>query len=172
MQKPLIAAFRPLTTRLFNPISRRFASRLPGFAIIRYVGRRSGRTYRTPMNVFRRDGDYVFALTYGPDVQWVRNVIAAGECELEQMGRTIRLRDPRRFSDPKASVMPLPVRFFLRLIRVTEFLQMSPGRRLGRRTLSARPKWVGTLRNVTDSDPCGRLGCHEGAARGLGPCGT
>ncbi len=36
-----------------------------GFAIISYDGRTSGRTYRTPMNVLRRDGDYLFALTYG-----------------------------------------------------------------------------------------------------------
>jgi len=126
MKKPLIAAFRPLTTRLLNPITRRFVGWLPGFAIISYVGRKSGRTYRTPMNVFRRDGDYLFALTYGPDVQWVKNVIVAGGCELEQRGRTVRLRDPRRFSDPKASLMPLPVRFFLRLIQVTEFLRLSP----------------------------------------------
>jgi len=126
MEKPLIAAFRPLTTRLVNPITRRFVGRLPGFAIIAYVGRTSGRTYRTPMNLFRRDGDYVFALTYGPDVQWVKNVMAAGGCELEQRGRTVRLHDPRRFSDPKASLMPQPVRCFLRLIRVTEFLRLSP----------------------------------------------
>ena len=125
MRKPLLAAFRPLTTRLLNPITRRFVGWLPGFAIISYVGRTTGRTYRTPMNVFWRDGDCLFALTYGPDVQWVENVMAAGGCELEQRGRTVRLRDPRRFSDPKASLMPLPVRFFLRLIQVTEFLPLS-----------------------------------------------
>jgi deazaflavin-dependent oxidoreductase (nitroreductase family) len=126
MEKPRIAAIRPLTTRFLNPITRRFVGHLPGFAIISYVGRTSGRTYRTPMNVFRREGEYLFALTYGPDVQWVKNVIAAGGCELEQGGRTIRLQDPRRFSDPKARLMPLPVRFFLRLMRVTEFLRLSP----------------------------------------------
>jgi deazaflavin-dependent oxidoreductase (nitroreductase family) len=122
------AVLRPVTTRLINPITRRFVGRVPGFAIISYVGRTSGRTYRTPMNVFHRDGDYVFALTYGPEVQWVKNILAAGGCEIEEMGRTVRLRDPRRFSDPAASLMPLPVRFFLRLMRVTEFLRMTPVR--------------------------------------------
>ena len=48
---------RPFTTRFCNPVSRRFASHLPGFAILVYVGRRSGRTYRTPMNVFRNGDD-------------------------------------------------------------------------------------------------------------------
>lgn len=113
-------------TRRFNPLMRPFAARLPGFAIIGHVGRRSGRWYRTPINVFHRDGDYVFALTYGPDVQWVRNVLAAGSAELQEGGRTVTLRDPRRITDPAASLVPLVVRPFLRLMRVTEFLRMSP----------------------------------------------
>jgi deazaflavin-dependent oxidoreductase (nitroreductase family) len=120
-----IERIRPFT-RLFNPLMRPFAARLPGFAIIGYLGRRSGRHYRTPINVFHRDGDYVFALTYGPDSQWVRNVLAAGTAELEEHGRTVTLRDPRRITDPTASLLPLVVRLFLRLMRVTEFLRMSP----------------------------------------------
>jgi hypothetical protein len=78
------------------------------------------------MNVFRRDGDYVFALTYGPGVQWVKNVLAAGTAHLEQRGRTITLRDPRRITDPKARLVPLLIRPFLRFMRVSEFLRMSP----------------------------------------------
>ena len=113
-------------TRRFNPLMRPIAARFPGFAIIGHVGRRSGRRYRTPINVFHRDGDYVFALTYGPDVQWVRNVLAAGTAELEEGGRIVTLRDPRRITDPTASLVPLLVRPFLRLMRVTEFLRMSP----------------------------------------------
>jgi deazaflavin-dependent oxidoreductase (nitroreductase family) len=121
-----LSFLRPYTTRFFNPVSRRFAGHLPGFAILVYVGRRSGRTYRTPINVFRHGDDYVFALTYGSDVQWVKNVVATGGCELETMGRTVRLADPRLFVDPKQRLMPLPVRLFLRLMRVTEFLSMRP----------------------------------------------
>ena len=121
-----LSFLRPYTTRFFNPISRRFAGHLPGFAILVYVGRRSGQPYRTPINVFRNGDDYVFALTYGSDDQWVKNVQAAGGCELETMGRTVRLTDPRLFVDPKQRLMPFPVRLFLRLMRVTEFLAMRP----------------------------------------------
>jgi deazaflavin-dependent oxidoreductase (nitroreductase family) len=120
-----IERIRPFT-RLLNPLARPFAARLPGFAIIGYVGRRTGRPYRTPINVFHRDGDYIFALTYGPEAQWVKNVLAAGTAQLEQRGRTVTLRDPRRFTDPGASLMPLVVRLFLRFMRVREFLRMSP----------------------------------------------
>jgi deazaflavin-dependent oxidoreductase (nitroreductase family) len=115
---------RPFTTRVFNPIARRFAGHLPGFAILVYVGRTSGRTYRTPINVFKHDDDYVFALTYGADVQWVKNVVAAGGCDMETRGRTIRLTDPRLIVDPAGRLMPVPVRLFLRLMGVTEFLLM------------------------------------------------
>ena len=121
---PALNFMRPFTTRVINPVTRRFAGHLPGFAILVYPGRRSGRVYRTPMNVFRHGDDYVFALTYGSDVQWVRNVMAAGGCEIEVRGKTVRLTGPRLFVDPKQRLMPLPVRFFLRLTRVTEFLSM------------------------------------------------
>lgn len=69
---------RPFTTHVVNPITRRIAGRAPGFAILHQRGRRSGRMYDTPMNVFRSGDAYVFALTYGSGVDWVLNVMAAG----------------------------------------------------------------------------------------------
>jgi deazaflavin-dependent oxidoreductase (nitroreductase family) len=119
-----MAFLRPFTTRFFNPFSRRFAGRLPGFGLLVYRGRRTGRQYRTPMNVFRRGDEYVFALTYGSGVQWVRNILAAGGCELVTRGRTLRLVEPVLFTDPQRSAMPFPVRQLLGLLRVTEFLRM------------------------------------------------
>lgn len=123
---PALNFLRPVTMRIVNPVTRRFAGHLPGFAILGYAGRRTGRTYRTPMNAFRNGDEYVFALTYGSDVQWVKNVLAAGGCEILTMDRTVRLVDPRLFVDPKQRLMPLPVRLFLRLMRVTEFVTMRP----------------------------------------------
>jgi len=75
---PRTRFLRPFTTRFINPVTRLFAGRMPGFAILTHVGRTSGKTYRTPINVFRRGDSYVFALTYGSDVHWVKNVMAAG----------------------------------------------------------------------------------------------
>jgi deazaflavin-dependent oxidoreductase (nitroreductase family) len=115
---------RPFTTHVFNPIARRFASWLPGFGILQYRGRKSGRTYRTPINVFRRGDWYVFALTYGADVEWVKNVVAAGGCTLRTRGRDVRLIDPELFVDPSRRLMPFVVRIVLRFDRATEFLRM------------------------------------------------
>ncbi|HET9346670.1 MAG TPA: nitroreductase family deazaflavin-dependent oxidoreductase [Candidatus Limnocylindrales bacterium] len=115
---------RPFTTRIVNPVTRRFAGWLPWFGILTYRGRKSGREYRTPMNVFRRGDSYVFALTYGSDVDWVKNVMTAGECGLRTRGRDIRLVEPELFVDPKQRQMPALIRLFLRFNRVTEFMRM------------------------------------------------
>src|SRR5262245_45433021 len=109
---------RPFTTHVFNPISRRFAAWLPSFGLLIYQGRKSGKTYRTPMNVFRRGDSCVFALTYGSDVDWVKNVFAAGECRVRIRRHEIRLVEPELFVDPKQRAMPLLIRAFLRFNRV------------------------------------------------------
>jgi deazaflavin-dependent oxidoreductase (nitroreductase family) len=98
---------------------------LPGFAIVTHIVRRSGRSYSTPVNVFR-DGDrYVFALTYGAESGWVENVLAAGHCQVKTRGRTVELCDPRRFSDPGRRLIPPPARWILGLIHVDQFLALS-----------------------------------------------
>lgn len=115
---------RPFTTRFVNPVTRLVAGWLPGFGILHYRGRTSGKAYRTPMNVFRKGDRYVFALTYGSEVEWVKNVLAAGELDVRTVGRTVRLVEPELFTDPKRREMPFPVRQFLGLLGVTEFLRM------------------------------------------------
>ena len=75
----------------FNRLSRHLAPWLPGFGVVVHHGRRSGRTYRTPVNVFRSADGYVLALTYGADSDWVKNVLAAGGAELQIRGRRIQV---------------------------------------------------------------------------------
>jgi deazaflavin-dependent oxidoreductase (nitroreductase family) len=118
---------RPFANRVINPITRRFAGWLPGFGIVTHVGRRSGRVYRTPINVFRRGEHYIFALTYGPQVNWVQNVLTAGQCELTTRGRKVRLEHPSLVVDHGAESVPVPVRAMLRVLRVSEFLVMEAG---------------------------------------------
>ena len=124
--KPRMAFIRPFTTYIFNPFSRLFVGHLPLFGIIRHRGRRSGQLYRAPVNVFRDGTDYIVALTYSSEVQWVRNVLAAGGCELETRGRVVRLTDPELFVDRRQRLMPFPFRQFLTLMNVTEFLRLRP----------------------------------------------
>lgn len=113
-------------SRVTNHVSRPFAAHLPGFAVVTHVGRRSGRTYHTPVNMFRDDERYVIALTYGADSQWVRNVMAAGSCDVRTHGRSVHLCEPRIFTDPARRLVPVPVRAVLQILDVSDFLSMRP----------------------------------------------
>ena len=119
-----LAFMRPFTTRLVNPITRRVAGHLPWFGIVVVPGRRSGKVRRIPMNVFRRGEDYVMALTYGRDVDWVQNVLAAGGCSLETRGRMVELRDPELIRDPSRRLVPRLVGVFLAGLDVNDFLRL------------------------------------------------
>ena len=92
----------------------------------RSPGRRSGRRYETPVNVFPAGSGYLFALTYGPDTDWVKNVLAAGGCELRTRGRAIQLGSPRLFhDDSRSGIRPLQ-RQVLRILGVADFLSLTP----------------------------------------------
>ncbi len=121
---PRMRSLRPLAARFINPVTRLFAGWLPGFAILSHVGRKSGRTYRIPINVFRRGNYYYFALTYGSDVDWLKNVLAAGECEVRISGRDVRLVEPELITDRDLHFIPFPGRLIERWNGVTEVLRM------------------------------------------------
>ena len=127
-----LAWIRPFTTHVFNRLIRPLAPRLPLLGVLTYRGRTSGRTYHTPLNVFRRGDHYIFALTYGGEVQWVKNVLSAGEAELRTRGRDVHLVEPERYRDAARRDMPPVIRQLLGVMRVSEFLRMRiadpPGR--------------------------------------------
>jgi deazaflavin-dependent oxidoreductase (nitroreductase family) len=108
-----------------NRLTLRFAGHLPGAGIVIHTGRRSGRTYRTPVGLFVSDGSYIIALTYGRESQWVRNVLAAGRCELMTRGRLLELTGPEVFRDERRSAIPFAPRLVLGAVRVDEFLRLS-----------------------------------------------
>jgi deazaflavin-dependent oxidoreductase (nitroreductase family) len=111
---------RAVTNRVTTP----FAGLLPGFGIVVHTGRRSGRTHRTPVNVFRARDGFVVALTYGTGSQWVRNVRAAGGCEIVTRGRRHVLTEPRVIHDERRRAVPPPVRIPLALVRVSDFMHL------------------------------------------------
>jgi hypothetical protein len=115
---------RHFVTRCVNPVTSLFAGRVPPFGILTYPGRISGNVYHTPINVFRRGDDYIFVLTYGSDAERVKNVLAAGGCWIRERGRDVRLTQPEVIVDSTRSLVPVPIRFIMRLANVTEFLRM------------------------------------------------
>ncbi len=121
-RKRWVATFNLAVT---NRITSRFAARLPGFGILTHIGRKSGRVYRTPVNVFRVPEGFLIALTYGRDSEWVRNVVAARGCKLETRHVLYQLSAPTIVHDPSRRRFPIPVRIVLRLIGANDFMQLS-----------------------------------------------
>lgn len=70
-----------------------------------HVGRASGRTYRTPLDAHPLPDGYLFIPMYGPQTDWVRNVLRAGSARLLIGGREIELVSPRLVR--KGDVWPL-----------------------------------------------------------------
>lgn len=126
---PIPKAVARLNKVGFNRVVKHVAPRLPGLGVIEHRGRRTGRSYRTPVNVFRTPSGFVVALTYGSDSDWVRNVLAAGECELATRGQRFRLVSPRVYRDATRRDMPAVVRPILGLVNVDEFLALTTAHR-------------------------------------------
>jgi deazaflavin-dependent oxidoreductase (nitroreductase family) len=120
-----------------NRLTKFIAPWAPGWAVVIHLGRKSGRTFRTPLWAFRRPGGFVIALTYGPGADWVRNVLAAGGCEVESRRHHYQLGAPRLYRDENASDMPAFIRFMLRrVIKAPEFLSLDLVGELPTKTVS------------------------------------
>lgn len=124
---PFPKALAKLNKVFTNRVMIRLSGR-PPFGAIRHTGRVSGREHRIPINVFPADDDFVFALTYGADADWVKNVMHAGGLVLEYAGADIPLVRPRMITRSEAKpFLPVAVRVMLRLLRVDQFLRLQRG---------------------------------------------
>ena len=114
---------RRLPNRIIGTIAGR---RLSPVAFVVHQGRRSGRRYRTPvMPLPLRDG-FLVSLPYGPERDWVRNVLAAGRCTLLRGGRRFELADPRMLDAAGAApLLPAALQPALRLAPGLRFLRLS-----------------------------------------------
>jgi deazaflavin-dependent oxidoreductase (nitroreductase family) len=108
-----------------NRITTLFAGWLPGFGILTHVGRRSAMVHRTPVNVFQTSKGFIIALTYSSQSEWVKNVLAAGGCELKTCGKQYQLSTPKVVRDPTRRWFPLPMRIVLRIVGADEYMELS-----------------------------------------------
>ncbi len=93
-----------------NPLQMRKAGTPGAYAsVIRHEGRRSGKSYSTPVAAEPTSDGFVVALVYGPNTDWLKNVLASGSATIEHEGRTyavdrpeiVRTEDVRQAFDPK-----------------------------------------------------------------------
>jgi len=142
----------PKGVRSFN---KRFLNRLTGriarsswgpFSIIYHIGRRSGKSYETPIIAIPTADGFVIALTYGPDVDWYRNVSSAGQCKMlwHRHESIIEKIEPLELKTA-IPYFPLFERKVLRLIGTDHYVKMKKqsvepmGEKVDQATLSDNP---------------------------------
>ena len=113
-----VAVFNKYVTNRFFLI---FAGSIPPFAIVNHRGRNSSRSYRTPILAFPTKMGFVFALTYGRNVDWVKNLIASDGGILEYNKEEIPIREVRICKmDDVVEIFPFWIRLPLSIISIED----------------------------------------------------
>ncbi len=119
---------RVLNKHVLNPVMMLVAGEKYWYAgYIEHTGRRSGKTYTTPVVIERVDDGFIIPLPYGTEVDWLRNVMAAGHATLRVHGETCRAVEPQLLNAATAGpqLSPRRRREFGRF-RIRNFLKMKP----------------------------------------------
>ena len=113
-------------THILNPLVLRIAgARYSPFALIRHVGRRSGKAYQTPLIIQRVPGGFILALTYGRRTDWYRNLVAAQGGTVRWHGRDYQLQQPELIDRATGiAAFPLPARPILTLNKIGQFARV------------------------------------------------
>ncbi|HEX2705988.1 MAG TPA: hypothetical protein VHM65_09535 [Candidatus Lustribacter sp.] len=121
---PIPYVVTAFTHHLLNPLVLRAAGRL-SVGDLEHVGRSSGRVFHTPIMAFRESDVVTIALTYGTDVDWYRNLRAAGGGRLRLGGSLLRLGPPRPIGvDSAMARIPHPQKAILPIIRCRDFIEL------------------------------------------------
>jgi deazaflavin-dependent oxidoreductase (nitroreductase family) len=107
----------------FNHLTLRMARSGWGpFALVRHVGRKSGKTFETPILHARTREGFVAVLIYGPEVSWYRNIRAAGRGVVVRGSREYEIDRIERYPAKSGlRAFALPLRLFLKATRRSEF---------------------------------------------------
>ncbi len=93
------------------------------FAIVNHQGRYSSNSYRTPIMTFPTKDGFVFALTYGRNIDWIKNLISSNKGSLEYQGEVIEIHNIRQTSyNDVRKEFPFVIRFLLNIITVEHCL--------------------------------------------------
>lgn len=114
-------AVAQFNSRVTNPVARSLTPWLPCLGTLEHTGRKSGRHYRTPLLVFKTRDGFVILIGYGPQTDWLKNVLAGGPTVLHKLGKAIALANPQIVSKAEAApLITLAPRLFYRLFPYNE----------------------------------------------------
>ena len=116
-----------------NPHQMKTAGTRGAYAsVIRHVGRKTGRSYETPMVPFATEDGFVIALPYGAGTDWLKNVMASGSATIVHEGDTYRVDQPELVPTAMAApYMPAKEQRELRRFGIDQCLRVRrvvPGR--------------------------------------------
>jgi deazaflavin-dependent oxidoreductase (nitroreductase family) len=114
-------------SRRLNPFMLLFAGsrRLPLLAVIQHRGRRSGRSYTTPVVAGPTKDGFAISLTFCEQADWFRNIQAAGGCIVRWKGVDYRLIEPEvvDWATVRSAFPPL-VRVLVPVIGIEQFVHL------------------------------------------------
>jgi deazaflavin-dependent oxidoreductase (nitroreductase family) len=118
-------------SKILNPAVGKLAGRrfFGTVAAIHHTGRRSGKSYVTPVGA-RVTGDVVIIpLTFGNQSDWVRNVCAVGNCRIQVGGKDHQAVRPQilNWADTKSLVRAAfrpPERVVFRVLGMKQFMRL------------------------------------------------
>ncbi len=111
--------------RHLNPLMLSLAGspRLPMLAVMYHRGRRSGRSYATPLGARPGANGFVIPITFGEQANWFRNVQAAGGCVIRWKGANYPLIDPEVIDWATARSACSPIeRILMPVIGIEQFV--------------------------------------------------
>ena len=86
--------FENFQIKYINPVAVPIARFMPGITVISHRGRKSGTQFQTAVTAYRKGGTVAIMLAHGK-TNWVKNILAAGEADIQLGGREVHLVNPR-----------------------------------------------------------------------------
>lgn len=111
--------------KLMRPMRIRSAGRSGLVAAVHHVGRRSGTPYTTPVIAHRSADEVLIPLPYGTDVDWLRNLRAAGHGVVDLAGSALDVERPEVVAIGEVmELLPVSMRSVTRVNGTREAVRM------------------------------------------------
>ena len=101
--------------RITNPLALKLGGWAPTVGSLEHTGRKSGKRFQTPLNIFDTADGYIILIGYGPESHWVKNVLAGGPATVHKHGKTVPVADPRIVTKAEGEALVTSAKFMYRL---------------------------------------------------------
>jgi deazaflavin-dependent oxidoreductase (nitroreductase family) len=119
----LIAVISRVTSPVTVPLAR--SGLIPFWGVVEHRGRRSGKTYRTPIAIRATPDGFVLPLPFGDRVDWCRNLLAGGGGTIHWEGADHAVVHPEIIDGASAApAFNAYMRAVLRLFRVRKAIRV------------------------------------------------